>query len=133
MIRTFIGAGLTYYLFTHGLERMITTQLTDFALAIKQHHADVTQWNLSRLWSETWPVWVRTVAVTPVVAFWRELEARRNGGSEEILHQQEFKRQRLMGRSKSRATRRARRPGHIPDAVNGQMVVGVPIDDERAE
>jgi hypothetical protein len=132
-VLTFIGAGLTYYLFTHGPERMITTQLTDFALAIKQHHAEVTHWNLSRLWSETWPVWVRTLAVTPLVAFWRELEASGIGGSAEILHQQEWKRQRLMGRSKSRATRRARRQGHIPDAVTGQMVVGVPIEDEHAE
>jgi hypothetical protein len=132
-VLTFIGAGLVYYLHTHGLERMITAQLMDYALAIKQHHADVTQWNLSRLWSETWPVWVRTLAVAPVVAFWRELEASGNGDSAEILHQQERERQRLVARSKSRATRRTRRPGRIPDAVNGQMVVGVPIDEEHAQ
>jgi hypothetical protein len=132
-VLTFIGAGLTYYLSTHGLERMITTLLTVFALAIKQHHADVTKWNLSLLWSETWPVWIRTLAVTPIVAFWRELQARRNGDRVEILYQQEWKRQRLIGRSKSKAIRRAHRPGHIADAINGQMVVGVPIDDEQAE
>jgi hypothetical protein len=132
-VLTFIGVGLTYYLSTHGLERMITIQLTDYALAIKQHHADVTHWNLSLLWSETWPVWVRTLAVTPAVAFWRELEARRNNDSAEILRQQEWKRQRLIERSKIRATRLAQRPGRVPDAVNGHMVVGVPIDDEYAE
>jgi hypothetical protein len=132
-ILTFIGAGLVYSFYTHGLDRMITAQLTDYALAIKQHHADVTQWNLPRLWSETWPVWVRTLAVVPVVAFWRELEASGNSDRSAILHQQEWKRQRIVARSKSRATRRTRRPGRIPDAVNGQMVVGVPIDDELAE
>jgi hypothetical protein len=132
-VLTFMGAGLVYYLYTHGLDRMISAQLMDYALAIKQHHADVTQWNLSRLWSETWPVWVRTLAVVPVVAFWRELEASGNGDSAENLHQQEWERQRLIARSKSRATRRTRRPGRIPDAVNGQMVVGVPIDDEHAQ
>ena len=132
-VLTFIGAGLVYYLDTHGLDRMITAQLMDYALAIKQHHADVTRWNMPRLWSETWPVWVRTLAVVPVVAFWRELEARGNGDSAAILRQQEWERQRLVARSKSRATRRTRRPDRIPDAVNGQMVVGVPIDDEHAE
>jgi hypothetical protein len=132
-VLTFGGAGLTYYLSTHGLERMITTQLTDYALAIKEHHADVTRWNLSLLWSETWPVWVRTLAVTPVVAFWRELEASGNGDSAGFLHQQEWERQRLVARSKRRASRRAQRSGRVPDAVNGQMVVGVPIDDEHAE
>jgi hypothetical protein len=132
-VLTFMGAGLTYYLSAHGLERMITIQLTDYALAIKQHHADVTQWNLSLLWSETWPVWIRTLAVTPIVALWRELESSRNNDSAEILYQQEWKRQRLIGRSKSRATRRAQRSGRVPDAVKGTMVVGVPIDDEYAE
>ncbi len=132
-VLTFIGAGLTYYLSTHGLERMITTQLLDYALAIKQHSTDVTQWRLSLLWSETWPVWLRTLAVTPMVALWRELEASRNGDSAAMLNQLERKRQRLIGRSKSRATRRAHHRGHIPDAMNGQMVVGVPIDDEHAQ
>jgi len=131
-VLTFIGAGLVYFLCIHGLDRMITAQLTDYALTIKQHHADVAQWNLHRLWSETWPVWVRTLAVVPVVAFWRELEAGGNGDRAAILHRQERERQRLVARSKSRATRRTRRPDRIPDAVHGQMVVGVPIDDEHA-
>jgi hypothetical protein len=133
LILTFIGAGLLYYLSAHGLDQMITAQLADYTLAIKQHHADVTQWKLSLLWSETWPVWLRTLAVTPMVAFWRELEASRNGDSAAMLNQQEWKRQRLVGRSKSRVTRRAHRQDRIPDAVNGQMVVGVTIDDEHAE
>ena len=129
---TFIGAALTYYLYTHGLDRMITAQLTDYALAIKQHHTDVARWNMPLLWSETWPVWVRTLAVAPVVAFWRELEGIGHSDSAEILHQQEGERQRLVAQSKSRATRRAHDPSRIPVAVNGQMVVGVPIDDEHA-
>lgn len=132
-VLTFIGAGLVYHLYTHGLDRMITTQLADYALAIKRHHADVAQWNLSRLWSETWPVWLRTLAVVPVVAFWRELESSGRGDSAGFLHQQERERQRRVARSKSRATRRTRRPYRIPDAMNGHMVVGVPIDDEHAE
>jgi hypothetical protein len=133
LVLTFIGAGLTYYFYAHGLDRMITAQLTDYALAIKRHHADVTQWNLSRLWSETWPVWLHTLSVVPVVAYWRELEAHGRGDSVGFLHRQERERERRAARSKSRATRRTRRPNRIPDAVNGHMVVGVSIDDEYAE
>jgi hypothetical protein len=132
-VLTVVGAGLTFYLSTHGLDKMIAAQLTDCVLAVKRHHADIARWNLSRLWSETWPVWVRTMAVTPIVAFWRALEASGHGDSAGILHQQERGRQRLVARSKSRATRRARHPERIPDTVHGQMVVGVPIDDEHAE
>ena len=132
-VLTLVGAGLIYYLSTHGLDRMIAAQLMDYVLAVKRYHADIAQWNLSRLWSETWPVWVRTLAVTPAVAFWRELEASGNGDSTRFLHQQERERQRLVARSKSRATRRTHHPERIPDAVHGQMVVGVSIDDEHAE
>ena len=112
---------------------MITAQLTDYMLAIKRHHADITQWNISRLWSETWPVWVRTLVVTPIIALWRTLEAGGNSDSASFLHQQEWKRQRLVAQSKSRASRRTHHPERIPDAVNGHMVIGVSIDDEHAE
>jgi hypothetical protein len=132
-VLTLIGAGLLFYLSTHGLDRMITAQLTDYVLAIKRHHADIAQWNISRLWSETWPVWVRTLVVTPIIALWRTLEAGGNSDSASFLHQQEWKRQRLVARSKSRASRRTHHPERIPDAVNGHMVIGVSIDDEHAE
>ena len=132
-VLTLVGAGLIYYLSTHGLDRMITAQLTDYVLAIKRHHADIARWNMSRLWSETWPVWIRTLAVTPIIAFWRTLEAGGNGDSTRFLHQQEKERQRLVARSKSRAIRRTHHPERIPDAAHGQMVVGVSIDDEHAE
>ena len=132
-VLTLGGAGLIYYLSTHGLDRMITAQLTDYVLAIKRHHADIAQWNMSRLWSETWPVWVRTLAVTPIIAFWRTLEAGGIDDSTRFLHQREKERQRLVSRSKSRATRRTHHPERIPDAAHGQMVVGVSIDDEHAE
>jgi len=132
-VLTLIGAGLLFYLSTHGLDRMITAQLTDYVLAIKRHHADIAQWNISRLWSETWPVWVRTLVVTPIIALWRTLEAGGNSDSASFLHQQEWKRQRRVARSKSRASRRTHHPERIPDAVNGQMVIGVSIDDEHAE
>jgi len=132
-VLTLIGAGLLFYLSTHGLDRMITAQLTDYVLTIKRHHADIAQWNISRLWSETWPVWVRTLVVTPIIALWRTLEAGGNSDSASFLHQQEWKRQRRVARSKSRASRRTHHPERIPDAVNGQMVIGVSIDDEHAE
>ena len=132
-VLTLVGAGLTFYLATHGLDRMITAQLTDYVLAIKRHHADIARWNMSRLWSETWPVSIRTLVVTPAVAFWRTLEAGGNGDSTRFLHQQEKERQRLVSRSKSRATRQTHHPERIPDAAHGQMVVGVSINNEHAE
>jgi hypothetical protein len=130
---SFLGAGLIYYLWVHGLERMITVQLTDYVVTIKKLHVDIVQVNIARLWSETWTVWIRTLALTPIIAFFCALEASGNGDSAKFLQQREAERQRHVTRSKSRAIRKARHPERIPDAVKGQMMVGVSMDDEHCE
>lgn len=132
-VLSFIGAGLIYYLWVHGLERMITVQLTDYVVTIKSQPVDSAQVNVARLWSETWSVWIRTLTMTPIIAFFCTLEESGNGDSARFLHQKEWERQRLVTRSKSRAIRKARHPERIPDAVKGQMVVGIWIEDVHCE
>lgn len=122
-VPTCMGGGLVCYLYAHGLDRMVATQLEGYALAIKLHGVVVARWALLRLWSETWPVWLRTLPAAPFVALRREMEASGHGGAARFLNRQERARQRRLARSKSIGKRRARRTCRIPDAAEGHMVV----------
>ena len=130
---TLAGAVLLVVLSTHGLSQLILAQVGEIVQSIKQYHANLARWNPGRLWSETWPVWLRTVALTPMVALWRELETRKPGSGAAFLTRQEHERQEAVSRAKKRAIRRARNPRRIPEAVDGQMVIGVSIEDEHAQ
>jgi hypothetical protein len=127
---TIAGLGLIYVFSTHGLEQLITAQLVDVVLAVKKYRADLPRWDLGRLWSLSWPVWLRTLPLTPAVACWRELETRAHRSGAAWLQRQERERARHAARAHKRAARRARHPNGIRDAVAGHMVVGVPIDDD---
>jgi hypothetical protein len=128
---TVLGAILLYVLSRHGLERFVLTQLVDSVQNVKRYHADFARWNLGLLWSETWPVWLRTLALTPIIALWCCLARLQPGIGVAFLTRQEHERQHAVSRAKDNAIRRAQR--RLPDAVRGQMVIGVPIEDEHAQ
>jgi hypothetical protein len=127
------GAVLVYVLYTHGLDRLLLAQFATYVQTVKIHQADISQWNIGLLWSKTWPVWLRTLILTPIVAFWREIEAQMHGERATSLEKQERQRQQRIARSKKQAARRARHPEHLPEEQNDEMVIGVTIDDKYAE
>lgn len=129
----FPSAGLLYYLYQHGLSSMITRELVDYIQSFKQYQMDFSRWNFPRLWSETWPVWIRVLVAIPLIGFWQEVSLRARGG-QTVQHQQENEqgRQQRVQRAQKRAQKRTQRAG-LPDVAAGLMVIGVPIDDEEQE
>ena len=125
------GIGVFAWLYQHGLSTLLTQQLIDVVLAIKYHQADVTQWNLPHLWSDTWPVWIRTLLTAPAVVLWKRVDAETTGTSgASVFQRQQQQQQRRMARSRHMAQRRIQRPERVPDAIDDMMVMGVPIDDD---
>ena len=130
----FPSAGLFYYFYQHGLNAAITRELVDYIQNVKYYQADFSRWHLSRLWSETWTVWLRCLAAVPFVGFWQELSLQARGGQTVRQQQeQERSRQRRVQHAQERAQKRTQRPDRLPDAAAGEMVIGVPIDDEEQE
>lgn len=130
------GAYLLYVLSQHDLTQMMVRELTDYLLTAKHAQLNLAQWNFKHLWSETWPVWLRTLALIPVVGLWQEVStnaSKRGSQTTSTLVQQERRRQRRLVRAQQRARKRTRRPERLPDVVGGMMVIGVPIDDEEQE
>jgi hypothetical protein len=126
-----LAIGLTWLLLLHGLEPLLQTQLGEIVREVRAHQADVLQWDAARLWTATWPVWLRTLALVPVVAAARTWSTRAHSIGAESLHTRESRRLRAVTRAQARATRRLRRKQRrLPAAVDGQMVIGVPIEDE---
>jgi hypothetical protein len=124
------GFGLTVFLAFHGLEALLVAQLVEMVHAARLHQANLLQWDWSRLWAYTWPVWLHTLPLVPVVALWRTLASQFHRGGAAALQQQERMRQQAVGRAQQKAARRLRRLHHVPDAVKGHMVIGIPIEDE---
>jgi hypothetical protein len=127
------GAVLVYVLYTHGFDRLLLAQFAAYVQTVKIHQADISQWNIGLLWSKTWPVWLRTLVLTPVMALWREIGAQMHEERSTSLQKQERQRQQHIARSKKQAARRVRRPEHLPEELDDQMVIGITIDDEHAE
>ena len=129
------AALLISYFYHHGLQQMINTQLGDVVAMAKHAQFDLSRWNFGRLWSETWPVWLRTLVAFPLVGVWQEVSTKARGGqAAKILVQSERSRERRVARGKLRARKRTLRPERLPDSVAGMMVMGVPIDgDEEQE
>lgn len=129
----FPSAGLLYYLYQHGLVPLITRELVDYVQSFKQYQIDFARWNFPRLWSETWPVWIRVLAAIPFIGFWQEISLGARGG-QTVQHEQENEqsRQRRVQHAQERAQKRTQRAG-LPDAAAGLMVIGVPIDDAEQE
>jgi hypothetical protein len=131
LVLAFTCAGLLFWLFQHGLQTLMIQQLTDVVLAIKHHQADITEWNLSHLWRETWPIWLRTLLVAPGVVVWQRVDAETKGTSGASLFQrQQRQRQQRITRSHHVARQRTQRPERLPDEIDGVLVMGVPLDDD---
>ena len=129
------AALLISYLYQHGLQQMVQTQLNDVVQTAKHSQFDLSRWNFGRLWSETWPVWLRTLAAFPFVGIWQEVSTKARGGqAAQFLVQSERSRERRVARAQQRARKRKLRPERLPDQVGGLMVMGVPVDgDEEQE
>ncbi len=130
-----LGMLLLLNLLDHGLQQMIQRELADYFQSGKHYQADLARWNWGRLWSETWPVWARTLEGAPVWGLWFEIVANTKGGQTgQMLVQREQDRERRMERAQAAARKRTRHPERLPDAVADQMVIGVPVDgDEEHE
>lgn len=130
----FPSAYLIYVLYTHGLDRLLMKEWLDYIRTIEHYQTDFLHWNIKQLWSDTWPVWLRTLAAVPWVAFFQECVVRGQGGqTSKYLEQHERRRLRSIKRGKRRARRRTQHPSRLPDAVGDMMVIGVPIHDEEQE
>ncbi len=106
----------------------LNRELTDYVGAAKHYQLDLLRWPLGQLWSETWPIWLRTVWGIGIAGFVAELYANRSD-TVRALRQREQRRERAIARSKQKARKRTSRPGRLPDEVAGMMVIGVPIDE----
>jgi hypothetical protein len=120
-----------YLLATHGLSTRIQAQLGLLGHNTKLYQANLARWDLGGLWNASWPVWLRTSVTVPLVALWAELASSRRGGSAALLRQQEERRRAVQARASRWASRRARKPSRLPDAVAGQMVIGLPLESKE--
>ena len=127
---------LLYSLMQHGLVPLMQHEVNDYFQSARHYQFDLSRWNFGRLWSETWPVWLRTFLVgVPLWSLWFEITTNaRHSSAARMLAQGEQDRERRVARGKLRARKRVLRPERLPDAVAGMMVMGVPIDgDEEQE
>lgn len=135
LLLSLVAVLLLSALWQHGLPQMMQREVGDYVQNGKHYQMDLFRWNVGRLWSETWPVWLRTLAGLPLWGLWFEISANARGGSAaQMLAQSERDRERRVARGKLRARKRTLRPERLPDEAGGQMVMGVPIDgDEEQE
>ena len=126
---------LLYSLFQHGLVPMMQHEVSDYIQSAKHYQLDLFRWPLGRLWSETWPLWLRTLVGLPLWGLWFEISTNaRRSHAGQLLVQGERERERRIARGKLRARKRTLRPERLPDEVDGEMVMGVPIEgDEEQE
>lgn len=125
-----LGLGTTAFLVLHGPGQLVFAQLSTLLHEVHAHQANLLQWDYARIWSKTWPVWLETLVLAPVIAAFRVLASQMHHGGAATLLNQERLRQQGVERAQRRATRRLRHPHRFPDAIRGQMVIGVPIEDE---
>lgn len=126
----FVSAFLFYTSYQHGLQSLIIQELAAYIGIAKHYQTDFTHWPLRTLWSETFPVWLRSWQSVGIVGFCAELFIQPRTNTTQTLRQNEQRRQQRMQRSQRRAKRRSIQPGYVPDALGGMMVMGIPIHDE---
>jgi len=129
----FTSAFILYNSYQHGLQPLLNHELADYTSAAKHYQTDILHWPLRQLWSDTWPVWLRTIAIIGIAGFVAEMYTNIRNDTAKTLRQNESRRQNRAQRSQRQARRRTSRPIHLPDEVGGMMVVGVPIDDDNEE
>lgn len=86
------------------------------------------QFNAGLLWSVTWPVWLRTLCIAPFVGIVLVFSQRQSPENQLLAPIRQL--QARLVRAKRAAWRKTRRPGKVPDQVDGQAVLGVPINEE---
>lgn len=117
----------------HGLQVMLSRELTDYISAAKHFRFDLLSYPLGRLWADTWPVWLRTFPGIGIAGFVAELYTASRSNTAQTLRHREQRRERAIARSKQKARKRTRHPGRLPDEVAGMMVIGIPIDEHDEE
>jgi len=134
LVLSVVSVVLLVVLWTHGLAPLVSAQLAELIQNIKLFHIQFNRWNWRALWSQTWPLWLQSLLLVPLVALWGDLATARAGGASRLLARQEEATQRHRARAHRRAARQARDPGRLPDVVGEQMVIGIAIaEDERYE
>jgi hypothetical protein len=127
-----ITAYILYTLWQHGLDAMTLKAGLDYTDVIKHYQANFTHWPWARLWSETWPLWIRTILALPFVALLFEcLDKGRDAISAHALAKQLNKQLRSNTRYQRSARKKAGKPQHIPHSAGGMMVMGVPIKRKK--
>lgn len=134
LVLSAVSVVLLVLLWTHGLAQLASAQLAELLQNIQHFHAHLSRWNWRSLWLRTWPLWLQSVLLVPLVALWGDLVSARAGGASRLLARQEEATQRHRAWAHRRAARQARNPGRLPDAVGEQMVIGIAIaEDEMQE
>jgi energy-coupling factor transporter ATP-binding protein EcfA2 len=87
--------------------------------------AKMTTWNVSRLWGGIWPFWAESIPFAPLVACLSHLLAQQN--ARERLLSAEAERTQALAAASERVQKRARR-GDIPDQIEQNIVLGLPIE-----
>src|SRR5260370_26644222 len=101
---------LLYSLMQHGLQLLMQREIADYVQSGKHYQFDVSRWPLGRLWSETWPMWLRTFLMgVPLWGFWFEITANMRGQTGRMLEQREQERERRIDRAQAAARKRTLR------------------------
>jgi len=127
-----ITAYILYTLLHHGLDIMIARAGTDYIDAFKHYQTNLNQWPWPRLWSETWPIWIRTILALPFVALLIECaDKTRDVISARALAKRLNKEQARNIQYQLKAQKKASKSRHIPASASGMMVMGVPIKRKK--
>lgn len=127
-----ISAFLLYQQYDQ-VKHMIVQELLDYIHTIRLHQTNLAQWNIKALWAETWPVWMHTLLAVPLVGFWQEMVYEPRTDTTSRLKHNERRRQQKIVQAQRRAKRKARRPDRVPDTLGGEMVIGIPIENQEEE
>lgn len=111
---------------------ILLRQLMDDVITLKRYQLHVPLWNRVQLWNEIWAAWLHTIAAFPLVGFWQEISRETvRTDVQSAFKQQQRRRRRQNARSQRLAVKRTYRPHRIPDALGGEMVIGVPIQEQE--
>lgn len=112
-----------YVYYDAGLLRVLALQIRTASITLSH-----LQFNVGLLWSVTWPVWLRTLCLAPFIGIVLVLTQRQSPENQLLapIHQLQAR----LVRASRAALRKTRRPEKIPDQVEEQAVLGVPIDEE---
>ena len=122
-----------YQALQHGpLTPLLAEEVGTYVQAIKLRQGQLAAYPLGTLWTSTWAVWQHTWLLVGVTGFFRELSTQSRPAStiSTQLFAERRKRARALERLRQQAKKRAAQPNRIPPAVQGQPVIGIPLDEE---